>query len=50
MTNDCISKTSVDQWAVAYNLRNRVRCAPGVVMRLKNAEVSSPREPASLVY
>ena len=42
MTADCVSKTSVDQWAAAYNLRNKVRCAPGVVQRLKNAEVSHP--------
>ncbi|KAF9650477.1 hypothetical protein BDM02DRAFT_3092927 [Thelephora ganbajun] len=38
MTADCVSKTSVDQWATAYGLRNKVRCAPGVVTRLKNAE------------
>lgn len=43
MTADCISKTSVDQWATAYNLRNKVRCAPGVITRLKNAEVSHPK-------
>jgi len=39
-----LAKASVDQRAVDYNLRNKVWCAPGVVTRLKNAEVSSPRE------
>jgi len=38
-----LARASVDQRAIDYNLRNKVRCAPGVVTRLKNAEVSSAR-------
>jgi hypothetical protein len=36
MADDCVSKTSVDQWTTGYSLRSKVRCAPGFVQRLKN--------------
>lgn len=40
MTADCTSGARVDQWTTAYNLRSKLRCAPGLVAKLKNPTVS----------
>jgi len=45
MIKDCVDKSSVDQWATGYNLRNKLRCAPGMVSRLKSPEVNRPQTP-----
>ena len=36
MADNCVSKTSVNQWTTGYSLGSKVRCAPGFVQRLKN--------------
>lgn len=38
ITKDYVSKTSVDRWATDYNLRSKVRCAPGLLAKLKSPE------------
>ena len=39
---DYISAANVDRWTVAYDLKSKVRCAPGntIVQKVKTAEVS----------
>lgn len=35
---DCLSKNNIDHWATGYNLRSKVRCAPGFVAKLKSSD------------
>ena len=42
MTAECVNKANVDKWASGYNLRSKLRCAPGIVPRLKTPDVSHP--------